>query len=154
MDVFSRYFFDYPTSNQDAKTTVEVIINIVIQHSDLPTTLILDKGSAFMSQLNKGATGVLGITLKHATTKHAQTIGMLDRSHASIKHVLKIERGEQRSLWHKYVTIGVLKYITSYHESIGCEPTRVSHERILYNFLDTNKGIHPEQAPIPTSQIA
>ena len=98
--------------------------------------------------------GVLGITLKHATTKHAQTIGLLEQSHASINQALKIETGERRSLWHKYINIAVLNYNTSYHTSIGCEPSRVFHGRIPYNVLDLKLGIRPQQQPIPTLQIA
>ena len=125
MDVFSRYLFANPTSNQDAKTIAKVLINIMTKHAYLPTRLISNKGTAFMSQVIKEVTGVLGITLKHAPTKHAQAIGLLERSHASIKQALKIERGERRSLWHKYLNIAVLNYNTSYHTSIGCEPSRV-----------------------------
>ena len=44
MDVFSRYLFAYPTSNKDAKTITKVIINIMIKHAYLPTTLIWEKG--------------------------------------------------------------------------------------------------------------
>ena len=33
MDVFSRYFFAYPTSNQDAKTIAEILINITTIHA-------------------------------------------------------------------------------------------------------------------------
>ena len=80
-----------------------------------------------MSQVIKEVTGVLGITLKHATTKHAQTIGLFEQSHASIKQALKIETGERRSLWHKNINLAVLNYNTSYHTSIGCEPSRVFH---------------------------
>ena len=50
-----------------------------------------------MSHVIKEVAGVLYITLKHATTKHAQTIGLPERSHASIKQALKIETGERRS---------------------------------------------------------
>ena len=78
LDVFSRYLFAYPTSNQDAKTIAKVLINIMTKHAYLPTTLISDKGTAFMSHVIKEVAGVLGITLKHATTKHAQTIGLLE----------------------------------------------------------------------------
>ena len=46
-DVFSRYLFAYPTSNQDAKAVAKVIINILTKHAYLPTTLISDKGTAF-----------------------------------------------------------------------------------------------------------
>ena len=154
MDVFSRYLFAYPTSNQDAKTIAKVLNNIMTKHAHLPTTLISDKGAAFMSQLIKEVTGVLGITLKHAITKHAQTIGLLERSHASTKQALNIETGERRSFWHKYINIAVLNYNTSYHTSIGCEPSRVFHGRTLNNVLDLKMGICPQQQPIPTSQIA
>ena len=57
-------------------------------------------------------------------------------------------------MWHKYINIAVLNYNTSYHTSIGCEPSRVSHGRIPYNVLDLKLGICPQQQPIPTSQIA
>ena len=145
MDVFSRYLFAYPTSNQDAKTIAKVLINIMTKHAYLPTTLISDKGTAFMSQVIKEVTGVLGITPKHATTKHAQTIGLLERSHASTKQALNIETGERRSFWHKYINIAVLNYNTSYHTSIGCEPSRVFHGRTPYNVLDIKLGIRPQQ---------
>ena len=154
MDVFSCYLFEYPTSNQDAKTIAKVLINIMTKHAYLPTTLISDKCTAFMSHVIKEVAVVLGITLKHATIKHAQTIGLLERSHASRKQALKIETGERRSLWHKYINIAVLNFNTSYHTSIGCEPSRVLHGRISSNVLDLKIGIRPQQQPIPASQIA
>ena len=154
MDVFSRYLFAYPISNQDAKTIAKVLINIMTKHAYLPTTLISDEGTAFMSQVIKEVAGVLGITLKHATTKHAQTFGLLERSHMSIKQALKIETGERRSLWHKYINIAVLNYNTPYHTSIGCEPSRVFHGIIPYNVLDIKLGNRSQQQPVPISQIA
>ena len=124
------------------------------KHTYLPTTLISDKGTAFTSYVIKEVAGVLGITLKHGTTKHAQTIGLLQWSHASIKQALKIETDERRSLWHKYVGIAVLNYNTSYHASIGCEPSRVFHGRIPYNIRGSKMGIRPQKNPSPDSQIA
>ena len=154
IDVFSRFLFAYPTAKQDAKTVAQVLINIMTKHAYLPTTLISDKCTAFTSIANKEVAGVLGITLKHATTKHAQTIGLFELSHASIKQSLKIETGERRSLWHKYVSIAVLNYNTSYHASIGCEPSRVFHGRIPYKILDLKIGIRPQEVPPPDPQIA
>ena len=124
------------------------------KHAYLPTTIISDKGTAITSHVIKEVAGVLGITLKHATTKHAQTIGLLERSHASIKQSLKIETGERRSLWHKYISIAVPNYNTSYYSSIGCEPSRVFHGRIPYNILDLKMGIRPQKIPSPDSEIA
>ena len=123
----------------------------------LPTTLISDKGTAFTSHVIKEVTGALGITLKHATPnpKHAQTIGLFEQSHASIKQApLKIETGKRIPLWNKCVSIAVLNHNASYHTSIGCEPSRVFHDRIPYNILNIKLGIRTQQQPILTSQNA
>ena len=53
MDVFSRFLFAYPTSNQDSTTIAKVIINIMTKHAYLPTTLISDKDTAFTSHVIK-----------------------------------------------------------------------------------------------------
>ena len=100
--VFSDFFFTYPTSYQDAKTFAKVIFNNIAKYAHLPTTLISDKGSAFVSHVINEVAGVLGITLKQATKKHAQTIGLFERSPASIKQALKIKTVERKTLWHKY----------------------------------------------------
>ena len=71
------------------------------KHSYVPTTFVSDKGSACASQVITEVAGILCITLKYATTKHAQVIGMLERSYASAKQALKIETGERRSQCHK-----------------------------------------------------
>ena len=89
IDVFSRYAFAYPVSNPMAVNTAKVIIDIMTRHADLPTLIITDKGSVFVSQVIHEIAEILGINLKHATTKHAQTIGVLERAHATIKTSLK-----------------------------------------------------------------
>ena len=124
------------------------------KHAYLPTILISDKGTACTSHVIKEVAGVLGVTLKHATTMHAQTIGLLERSHASIKQALKIETGEWRSFWHKYISIAVLNYNTSYYSRIGCEPSRVFHGYISYNILDIKLGIGPQKIPSSNSETA
>ena len=111
------------------------------KHAYLPTTLISDEGSTFVSHVIKEVAGVLGNTMKHATTKHLQTIGLLERTHASLKKVLKIETGERRIMWHKYVNIAVLIYNSSYHTSIACEPSEVIHGRVPNLVPDLKKGI-------------
>ena len=93
IDVFSRYAFAYPVSNPTAVNTAKVIIDIMTRHAYLPTLIITDKGSVFVSQLIHEVAEILGINLKHATTKHAQTIGVLERAHATVKTSLKMASG-------------------------------------------------------------
>ena len=58
----------------------------------LPTTINSDKFSVFMSQVIKEVAEVLGITLQHGTAKHAQTIGMLERMHASLGKTSRLKK--------------------------------------------------------------
>ena len=90
IDVFSRYAFAYPVSNPSAVNTAKVVIDIMTRHAYLPTLIITDKGSVFVSQVIHEVAEILGINLKHATTKHAQTIGVLERAHATIRTSLKM----------------------------------------------------------------
>ena len=140
IDVFSRYLFAYPLTDASAINVAKAIIDIMTKHSYLPTTLITDKGTAFTSTIIAEVTQILGITLKCATTKHPQTIGKLERTHASLKTNLKMACGEYRRQWHKYLPLTVLNHNTTYHASIGCEPTRVFHGRIPFNILDHKLG--------------
>ena len=42
IDVFSRYLFAYPVTDTSAANTAKVIIDTLIKHTCLPTTLITD----------------------------------------------------------------------------------------------------------------
>ena len=150
MDVFSRYLFAYSVARVDTRTVNQVLIDIITRHSYLPTTIITDKGSQFVAESMQQITTALGIQMGRATTKHAQTIGILERTHASLKESLKIMTGERRTMWHQFLPKAVLNYNNSYHTSLGCEPSRVFHGRVPYNELDLKYGLKT-QTPAPTN---
>ena len=154
IDVFSRYLFAHPLVEATASITANVIIDILTKHAHLPTTLITDKGMAFTSKIIAEITQIPGITLKCATTKHPQTISKLKRTHASLKTNLKMASGEYRRQWQKYLPLAPLNYSTTYHFSIGCEPSKVFHGRIPFKILDHKLGINPNQDFLPTTEFA
>ena len=138
IDVFSRYLFAYPVTRITAPAVAKIIMDILCKHTYLPTTIITDMGTQFDSQVTKEIAAVLNIELKPATTKHAQTIGLLERTHASVKAHLKAAIGEFRNIWHKFLPLAVLNHNTTYHATLGCEPTRVFHGRIPHNIRTSN----------------
>ena len=154
IDVFSRYAFAYPVSNPTAVNTIKVIIEIMTRHAYLATLIITDKGSVFVSQVIHEVAEILGINLKHATTKHAQTIRVLERAHATIKTSLKMVSGEHRKQWHKYLPIAILNYNTTYLSSIDCEPSRVFHGRVPHKILDHKLGLRFNPNIAPTTDFA
>ena len=147
IDVFSRYLFAYPLTDASAINVAKALIDNMTKHAYLPTTLITDKGTAFTSTIFAQITQILGITLP-------QTIGKLEQTHASLKTNLKMACGEYRRQWHKYLPLAVLNHNTSYHASIGCEPTRVFHGRIPFNILDHKLGNNPNEHINPTTEFA
>ena len=154
MDEFSRFLFAYPVTDASATNTAKVIIDILTKHTYLRTTLITDKGTAFTSTLVAEVAHILGIQMKCATTKHPQIIGKLERTHASLKTNLKMASEDYRRQWHKYLLLAVLKYNTTYHATLGCEPSRIFYVRIPYNILDHKLGLIPNPKVLPTSDFA
>ena len=154
LDVVSRYLFAYPVTDASAISTAKVLIDIMTRHTYLPTTLITEKGTAFTSRVVAEVAKILGITLQCATTKHPQTTGKLERTYASLKGNLKMASGEYRRQWHKYLPLAVLNYNTTYHSSLGCEPSRIFHGRVPYNILDHRLGLNPNPKIIPTTDFA
>ena len=69
MDIFSRYLFTYCVTKIDAKTIARVLVDHMTRHAYLPTTIITDKGTQFMSEVVADRTRVRGIQLRHATNK-------------------------------------------------------------------------------------
>ena len=123
------------------------------RHAYLPTLIITDKRSVFVSHVIHEVAETLGINLKHAATKHAQIIGVLKRAHATFKTSLKKASGEYRKQWHKYLPIAILNYNTTYHSSIDCEPSRVFHGRVPHNILDHTHGLRFNPKTTPTTDF-
>ena len=133
MDVFSKYLFAIPVTKVSAISIAKELFDLFMRHSYIPTTILTDQGSVFVSRLMQELANLLEIELKHATVKHAQTIGLLERTHSSIKKVLKIYDTKR---WANYVDLACFIYNTSYHTSLGCSPTLLFHGRQPYNPVD------------------
>ena len=91
---------------------------------------------------------LLEFKIEHATVKHAQTIGALERSHGPLKRYLRIYENQLPRDWHKYLDLAVFQHKTSYHSTLACPPTLIFHGRIPQNPLDlrfSNKNIYHQQ---------
>ena len=128
-------------------------MDILCKHTYLLTTIITDVDTQFNAQVTHEVTAVLGIELRHATMKHAQTNGLLERTHASVKAQPKAATGGFRHTWHKFLKLSVLNHNTTYHASLGCERSRVFHERIPHNVLDYKLGYNHNPKYQPQTDV-
>ena len=145
IDVFSRYLFAYPVTKINATAVSRVIMDILCKHTYLPTTIITDLGTHFNAQITHEVAAVLGIELKHATMKHAQTIGLLERTHASVKTHLKAATGEFRNNWHKYLPWQSLitTQHTTHHSVVNLHESSMVEFHTIYSII--NLDITPTQ---------
>ena len=116
--------------------------------------MITNRGSVFVSSVIHKITDVPGITLRLATTKHEQTIGVLERTYATLKPLLKMSWREICKQWHKFLPIAILGYNTTYYRNIGCSPGRKFHRRILYDNLDHKLRLKLKTGLVPTTVFA
>ena len=66
----------------------------------------------------------------------------------------KAATGEFRHNWHKFLPLAVLNHNTTYHASLGCEPSLVYHMRIPHNILDYKLGYNPNPKYQPQTDVA
>ena len=136
VDVFSRYLFADPLKRPDTFSVVRGLLSIFTKHAYVPKHILTDKGTAFTAELLSEIAKAADIHISHATIKHAQTIDMVERTHAKLKKILKISTNADRPQWDRYVDIAIMAHNTTYHDSLKCSPTEIIHCRIPYNPLD------------------
>ena len=101
----------------------------MFQHSYIPQEIQTDLGTQFVSELFHELTTFLEIKILHASLKHPQTIGVVERAHAALTRILKLNSNQTFTIWHKYLNLATFIHNTSYHTSIGCAPTVLFHGR-------------------------
>ena len=136
IDVFSKYLFAMPLTNVSADTVARELTKIFFTHSYVPKRILADLGTTFTSKLMHELASLLEIQVSHATLKHPQTIGLVEKSHGALKRILKLNTNEQWSDWHKYVPLATFIHNTSYYSSIGCSPSAIFHGRDPIKPLD------------------
>ena len=91
----------------------------------MPKRILSDLGSVITSKLIHELISLLHIQIGHASLKHSQTIGAVERSHGALKRILKHKTDAQLTDWHRYVPLGTFIHNTSYYSSIGCCPSTI-----------------------------
>ena len=86
-------------------------------------------GTSFVAKLLYELTNLLEIKLQHASLKHPQTKGVVERSHSALKWILKLKTDEKWTTWYKYVDLATFIHNSSYQSSVVCTPSSLFHGR-------------------------
>ena len=151
------FLFAIPLRRITARSCVDALGQIFLRHSYIPQLLITDQGSQFISNLMKEATSLFDIELRHATVKHPQTIGLLERSHAGIKKTLKIYENRGHTNWHQYVDYAVFANNNAYNPDTRSTPVEMFSGQAPMKAHDMRFGVNKfdekEMRFEPTAEI-
>ena len=139
-DVFAKYLFAVPLSSIRAENIAKAFLSFFLKHSYIPRTILADIGTGFSSKILHELTKLLEIRLKHASLKHPQTIGVIERAHSAFKRFLKVNSSSAWSNWQKYVDVATFVHNTSFQDSIGTRPSSISHGREQFKPIDFQFG--------------
>ena len=94
IDVFSKYIFVAPITSTHAGAIEKVLVPLFFQQSYIPTTILSDLGTSVDARLLHELTDLLEIMLQHASLKHPQTSGVIERSRSALKRFLILHTDE------------------------------------------------------------
>ena len=115
-------------------------MSIFTQRTYVQNTILTEKGTVFTAEVGQRTVEQAGNKIKHATIKHAQTIGMMTRNGQKHKTILEVNKSVNQPQWDQNGNIAVMAHSTSYHASLKCSPTEIFYGSIYHNALDLNFG--------------
>ncbi|OWZ08618.1 LOW QUALITY PROTEIN: hypothetical protein PHMEG_00018807 [Phytophthora megakarya] len=122
VDYFTRWPEAFAVKRLDTVTFVETLVNGVVSRHGIPSRLLSDRGSNFISELAKSFYETLGIKKRFGSAYHPQTQGLVERFNGTLIRMLKMYVSEAQEDWDVYLPRVRFAYRTAYHEALGDTP--------------------------------
>ena len=100
-EVFSKYLFSDRSTSAHAGRAAKALVSIFFQHNYNPTKILFDLGTSFVAEIFHELSKLVEIQLEHASLKHPQTIGVVERSHAALTLILRLNTDEKWTTWYR-----------------------------------------------------
>jgi hypothetical protein len=129
MDYLTRWPEAYAIPDSKASTLAMVLVRHIICRHGAPTTLLSDRGPAFLGQLAQSVYKLMNIKKINTTAYHPQTNGLVERMNGSLIRIIKLYVNENQNDWDVYLPFALFCYRTTYHTRIGETPFYLLHGR-------------------------
>ena len=121
-DHFAKYSQAYPTRNQTAEMTAQILYNNSIVHYGFPAPLHSDQGRNFESKVIKELCVLGGIEKSSTTPYHPMGNGQCERFNRTLLKMLGTLETDQKVDWKTYVAALVHMYNSTQHDTTGFSP--------------------------------
>ncbi|VDI78350.1 Hypothetical predicted protein [Mytilus galloprovincialis] len=143
-DYFSRWAEAYPIPNQEAETISKIFVDEFICRFGVPRQVHTDQGRQFESKLFTGICKRFNIDKTRTSPLHLQSDGMVERLNRTIEDILSKFIGKDQKDWDTHLSVAMMAYRTSVHESTGFSPSMLMFGREIELPIDLIYGPHPQ----------
>ncbi|PNF18384.1 hypothetical protein B7P43_G12483 [Cryptotermes secundus] len=148
-DNLSKYFIVIPMQNQTADEVTDVFVKNIILSYGIPTEIVTDQGSNFMSDVFKRICKLFQIEKVCTTAYHPESNGALERTHKTLTNYLRCFCDKKLNDWDEWLPFACFTYNTTPHSITKYTPYEVLFGRVanipgklqrqpqpIYNFDD------------------
>ena len=131
--VFIDYLTKWPevfsTSDQTSLTIAELLVEHVISRHGVPSGLLSDRGTAFLSKLMLNVYRLMGIRKSNTIAYHPQTDGLVERFHRTLTDMLAKSVQQGGKNWDQCLPYVLFAYRSSLQSSTGESPFYLLYRR-------------------------
>ena len=134
IDHFTGFTFAKALKNQRAYTTTKALAKLFLNFG-IPTTVLSDNGSNFVSKLTKDLISFLNINKLVTSPYHPQANGKIENRHKIFSNVLSIYTKDNRNDWDQF-----LPYLTNVINTAFSEVTKKTSFYLLFGRIPKTKS--------------
>ncbi len=141
-DRLTRYAHFIPCNETlDAPGLAWLFLDRIFRYHGLPDSIILDRGSTFISAFWKELTALLQVEHKASTAYHPQTDGLSERTNQTLEAYLRAYVSYQQDNWVDYLPLAEFAFNNNINLSTNMSP------------FYANFGFHPSFEPRLTETV-
>lgn len=146
MKYLSKWVVAVPLTSFETSSIVQVLLYEVVLKFSLPTRLISDNGTNYISEAMSVVCTRLGISRSLTSVEHPQSDGLVERMNRTLKTSLSIVVGNDMRTWAQHLPFVVFAYSTAKQSSTKFSPFEVMFGRkaAVLPILPSQEVVNPK----------
>ena len=128
-DDLTKYLVLVPLKTQRTESIIDALLHHYIYIFSAPKTILTDQGQNFIRELMEKFEEAFKIKHIKTTSFHPQSNGSLERTHATVKDMIRTSLHDSNKEWDQVLDFICLGYNTAIHDATGFSPFELTFGR-------------------------